>query len=84
MKQSEQTRGTPLAGLAVKVTNGFFLIGLSAVDADVQRNMQLIKERPWFDIPIVYTNGGRAILAMEKGPPGDRAFADAFAAWEKK
>jgi hypothetical protein len=84
MKQSEQTRGTPLAGLAVKVTNGFFLIGLSAVDADVQRNMQLIKERPWFDIPIVYTNGGRAILAMEKGPPGDRAFADAFTAWEKK
>jgi hypothetical protein len=84
MKQSEQARGTPLAGLAVKVTNGFFLIGLSAVDTDLQRNIQLLKERPWFDLPIVYTNGGRAILALEKGPPGDRAFADAFAAWEKK
>ncbi len=84
MKQSEQARGTPLAGLAVKVTNGYFLIGLSAVEADVQRNVQLLKERPWFDIPIVYANGGRAILAMEKGPPGDRAFAEAFAAWEKK
>jgi hypothetical protein len=84
MKQSEQARGTPLAGLAVKVTNGFFLIGLSAVDTDMQRNIQLLKDRPWFDIPIVYTNGGRAILALEKGPPGDRAFADAFAAWEKK
>jgi hypothetical protein len=84
MKQSEQARGTPLAGLAVKVTNGFFLIGLSAVENDQQRNMQLLKERPWFDIPIVYTNGGRAILALEKGTPGDRAFADAFAAWEKK
>ncbi len=83
MKQSEQARGTPLAGLAVKVTNGFFLIGLSAVDADVQRNIQLLKDRPWFDIPIVYNNGGRAILALEKGPPGDQAFADAFAAWGK-
>ena len=81
MKESEQARGTPLAGLAVKVTNGFFLIGLSAVDADLQRNLQLLKSRPWFDIPIVYNNGGRAILALEKGPPGDRAFADAFAAW---
>jgi hypothetical protein len=81
MKESEQARGTPLAGLAVKVTNGFFLIGLSAVDADLQRNLQLLKTRPWFDIPIVYNNGGRAILALEKGPPGDRAFADAFAAW---
>jgi hypothetical protein len=84
MKQSEQARGTPLAGLAVKVTNGFFLIGLSAVETDMQRNIQLLKERPWFDIPVVYTNGGRAILAMEKGTPGDRAFAEAFAAWEKK
>jgi hypothetical protein len=84
MKQSEQARGTPLAGLAVKVTNGFFLIGLSAVDADMQRNIQLLKERPWFDIPVVYANGGRAILALEKGTPGDRAFTDAFAAWEKK
>jgi len=83
MKDSEQARGVPLAGLAVKVTNGFFLVGLSAVDTDVQRNTQLLKDKPWFDIPIVYTNAGRAILALEKGPPGDRAFADAFAAWSK-
>jgi hypothetical protein len=78
MKQAEQSRGTPLTGLAVKVTNGFFLIGLSAVDTDVQHNVQLLKERSWFDIPIVYANGGRAILAMEKGAPGDQAFAEAF------
>jgi len=84
MKQSEQARGTPLAGLAVKVTNGFFLVGLASTEADMQRNIQLLKERPWFDIPIVYVSGGRAILAMEKGPPGDQAFAEAFAAWEKK
>jgi hypothetical protein len=83
MKESEQARGAPLAGLAVKVTNDFFMIGLSAVDADVQRNMQLLKDRPWLDVPIVYNNGGRAILALEKGPSGDRAFADAFAAWGK-
>ena len=50
MKEAEQARGTPLAGLAVKVTNGFFLIGLSAADADVQRNVQLLKQRPWFDV----------------------------------
>jgi hypothetical protein len=60
MKQAEQARGTPLSGLAVKVTNGFFLIGLSAVDTDVRHNVQLLKERSWFDIPIVYANGGRA------------------------
>jgi hypothetical protein len=81
MKNSEQARGIPLAGLSVKVTNGYFLIGLSAVDIDKQRNVDLLKTRGWFDIPIVYTSGKRAILAVEKGPPGDRAFQEAFRAW---
>src|SRR6185312_4719579 len=81
MKPSEQARGVPLAGLAVKVTNGYFLIGLSAVDIDVQRNIELLKNRDWFDIPIVYSSGKRGILAMEKGTPGARAFEEAFRAW---
>ena len=81
MKSNEQARGTPLAGLAVKVTDGFFLVGLSNVDADRSRNIQLLKERSWFDIPLVYANKRRAIIAMEKGAPGERAFSDAFAAW---
>ena len=49
--------------------------------ADMQRNLQLLKERPWFDIPIVYNNGRRAILALEKGTPGEKAFEEAFKAW---
>ena len=81
MKQNESARGQPLAGLAVKVTNNYFLVGLSAVEVDVQRNLQLLKERDWFDIPIVYTTGKRAILAIEKGTPGARAFEEALRAW---
>src|SRR5947209_7696125 len=56
MKQAEQTRGAPLSGLAVKVTSGFFLLGLSAVETEKDRNIQLLKERGWFDIPVVYNN----------------------------
>ena len=81
MKQAEQTRGSPLSGLAVKVTSGFFLLGLSAVESEKERNLQLLKERGWFDIPIVYNNGRRAIVAIEKGNPGERAFAEAFKVW---
>jgi hypothetical protein len=81
MKSNEQARGTPLAGLAVKVTDGFFLVGLSNVDADRSRNLQLLKERSWFDVPLVYVNQRRAIIAIEKGAPGERAFNDAFASW---
>ena len=73
MKSNEQARGTPLAGLAVKVTDGFFLVGLSNIDADRARNLQLLKERSWFDTPLVYANQRRAIIAFEKGVPGERA-----------
>ena len=83
MKQAEQTRGVPLAGLAVPVTPGYFLIGLSSLESDMQRNVQLLKERGWFDIPIIYNNNRRAILALEKGSPGEQAFNQAFAAWKQ-
>lgn len=81
MKFNEQARGTPLAGLAVKVADGIFLVGLSNVDADRSRNIQLLKERAWFDIPLVYANGRRAILALEKGISGEKVLSDAFATW---
>src|SRR6516225_9601474 len=59
MKQGELSRGVPLAGLAVKVASNFFLISLSQSDADKQRNAQLLKERSWFDIAVVYNDGRR-------------------------
>jgi len=84
MKTSEEARGNKLIARVAKVTNGYFLMGLSETDTDVQRDKQLLKDRPWFDIGIVYTNGTQAILAFEKGDSGNRAFAQAFAAWDKK
>jgi hypothetical protein len=81
MKQAEQARGAPLAALVVKVSSTFFIVGLQSGEGEAQHNIQLLKERPWFDIPIVYANGRRAILAVEKGTPGERAFDEAFKAW---
>jgi hypothetical protein len=81
MKQTEQAKGVALAGVATKVTNGFFLIGLSAVETERDKNIQLLKERSWLDIPVVYTNNRRAILGLEKGNPGERTFAEVFQAW---
>ena len=84
MKSNEQARGTPLAGYAVKVTDGpkaLFLVGLSNIESERTRNVQLLKERSWFDVPLVYVNQRRAIIAIEKGAPGERAFNEAFAAW---
>ena len=80
MKQAEEARGTPLAGLAVKVTNGFFLIGLLRSTPTGSATFSCSRIRSGSSSHRL-SNGGRAILAVEKGPPGERAFADAFAAW---
>src|SRR6202008_1647169 len=40
MKSNEQARGTPLSALAVKVTDGCFLVGLSNVDSHRQHKLQ--------------------------------------------
>ncbi|WP_296577907.1 hypothetical protein [Phreatobacter sp.] len=81
MKVSEQARGVPLVGQAVRVTNGFFFIGLSGFDMDRNTNIQALKTRPFFDIPMRYDSGRRAILTIEKGAAGDRAFEEAMQAW---
>jgi hypothetical protein len=84
MKSNEQARGTALAGLAVKINDSFFMVGLSNVAVDSTRNFKLLHERSWFDIPIVYSNGRRAILAFKKGASGQRVFDQAFTAWNEE
>jgi len=82
LKTDENARGVPLSGLSVKVIPLYFLIGLSAVESERKQNMLLMRERGWFDVPIVYGDSRRAILAFEKGVEGERAFNAAFAAWD--
>jgi hypothetical protein len=61
-----------------------FLIGLSNVEADRTRNLELLNDSSWFDIPVVYANQRRAIIAIEKGALGNQIFNDAFAAWGQR
>jgi hypothetical protein len=81
MKAVESARGAPLSAMTAKVTPKFFMVALSASDVDLKRNVLLLKGKEWLDIPIVYNGGSRAVLAIEKGADGERAFKDAFAAW---
>jgi hypothetical protein len=81
LKPTEGARGQPLVGAAAKVADGFFWIALSAAESDIAANLSLMRERNWIDLPFVYENGQRAILTFEKGPDGEAAFRQAFAAW---
>jgi len=53
------------------------------VGANRGKNLQMLKERGWFDIPLVYGNQRRAIMALEQGASGRTIFADAFLAWRQ-
>jgi hypothetical protein len=65
----------PLALSAVKLTDNRFELDLGRLGLD--RNLQLLKERTWFYIPLVYNDGGRALLSIAKDTLGERAFRDA-------
>jgi hypothetical protein len=81
MKNEELSRGIELAGKVVRVQHGLFLMGLSGSDIDLGRNVKLLKERPWLDIPFVMKDRTRNILAIEKGPTGQSAVEQAFVSW---
>jgi hypothetical protein len=83
MKQGALPGGEPLAGLVVKVTPGFFLMGLSSRNVEKERNLHLLKDRGWLDVAIVYNINRRAVLSLEKGARGEHVFAEAFAAWQQ-
>ena len=80
-KNEEAARGTPIAGLPVPVRENLFLIGLSNLPSDVERNTELFVRRNWIDLPVRMASGQRAILSFEKGPSGERVINDAFTQW---
>ncbi|MGJ4933458.1 AAA family ATPase [Bradyrhizobium sp. HKCCYLRH3083] len=81
LKGEEAERGTALVTQTARVTPKYFMVALSANEVDTKRNLLLLKGKQWFDIPIVYEGGNRALLSIEKGSDGDRVFKDVFASW---
>jgi hypothetical protein len=81
LKDEETVRGAPVAGLPVPVQDNYFLIGLSNIPSDIQRNTNLLTSRNWIDIPIRFAAGQRAIVSFEKGMSGEQVIARAFQAW---
>jgi hypothetical protein len=82
LKNEEVVRGTPVAGLPVPVKDNVFLIGLSNLPGDMDRNKDLFLRRNWIDLPVRFASGQRAILSFEKGVSGEQALAEAFRQWQ--
>jgi hypothetical protein len=81
MKVTENARGDALIGASARVSDGLFWIALSASETDITHNLELLKDRGWIDLPMLYDNGRRAILTVEKGAAGAAAIDEAITAW---
>jgi hypothetical protein len=82
MKDSEQAAGSPLIGIPAKIADGFFLVALNDTKAEIETNLRLLARERWIDVPLVYKNGRRALITLEKGVPGDQVFNEAMKAWQ--
>lgn len=82
LKDTEEAPGNPLIGIPAKIADGYFLIALNDSKAEMDANLQLLGRQNWIDIPVVYKSGRRALITMEKGIPGEKAFEEAMKAWQ--
>ncbi|UNK38824.1 hypothetical protein MNR02_03700 [Shinella sp. H4-D48] len=81
MKRTEQDRGDALIAVPAKITDDFHMIALNDFPEAIAKNTELLRTRPWIDIPITYRNGRRALLTLDKGTAGSEAFDKVMRAW---
>ena len=75
-KDTEQAPGNPLIAVPSKIGDNFFIIWLNDARTAQDTNLSLMRKLQWIDIPITYRNGRRALISLEKGVPGDKAFSE--------
>jgi hypothetical protein len=81
MRQSEEQRGSPLAGVAVTTAENAFLVALMQVPSIIERNLELLRSRNWLAVQVTMANGRRALVLVEKGITGTDAIGAALARW---
>ncbi|MGJ0394875.1 MAG: hypothetical protein ACR65U_01410 [Methylocystis sp.] len=82
MRRSDAQSGEKVVGIPVPITENNFLIGLMRGDHEA-RNILLLRSLTALDLPMQLADGRAATINMEKGPSGERVFADAIDAWGK-
>jgi hypothetical protein len=81
-KTEEGERGAPLSAINSALGDNLFVAALSNVPVEVERNVDLILNRSWVDVPVRFASGRRGIITFEKGVSGSQTLADAFGRWQ--
>lgn len=83
-KDREEAPGSPLVAIPAKIADNFFIIAMNDAKTAVDTNTSLMRRMSWIDIPIAYKTGRRALITLEKGLPGERAFEEVLKSWSTK
>lgn len=81
MKDKELVQGKPLVGASARVVGNSFLFALTADAKDVATNEQLLQDRKWMDLALIYSTGKRAIITLEKSAAAETLFKDVMSIW---
>lgn len=83
MRKEDTPAGDPLTGVPAPIMQNFFLVGLTRGDSSVARNIDLMRTRAWFDIPMLLSDQRIAKITFEKGNSGERVLNEAMEAWQR-
>lgn len=81
LKDEELVPGTALVGASARVVGNSFLFALSATPADATTNTDLLENRRWMDLAVVYGTGRNAIITLEKDDAAQALFEKVFTTW---
>ncbi|MGE3644633.1 MAG: hypothetical protein AB7F96_12335 [Beijerinckiaceae bacterium] len=74
----------PLSGAQAKITSNIYIIALAAPEALLNANMDTLRKRGWFILPIKLGDDREARISLEKGRPGSNILTEAFKKWGMK
>lgn len=80
-RERESQAGQPLVGIVVPVQDNVFMLGLDKTPATQARNLEILRQQRWMVFEIRLASGRRGAVLIEKGPPGEKAIAEALAEW---
>ncbi|MGE7471451.1 histidine kinase [Bosea sp. NPDC003192] len=81
-KLEEGERGAPLSAISSALGENLFVAALSNVPVEAERNLDLLRNRNWIDLPVRFNSGRRGILTFEKGGAGNQTIAEALSRWQ--
>ena len=81
-KLEEGERGAPLSAIASALGENLFVAALSNVPIEAERNIDLLRNRNWIDLPVRFASGRRGIITFEKGGAGNQTIGDALNRWQ--